>query len=293
MFRRPERQILAMALVLLSMTGLAMRGIVAPALVDRVVGRLATPLQRTLTTATGSFADFVNGLRQVDELRARNVWLENQLGELEAERARADELKQEVAQLRRELDFRRSRVDLQLSGASVVGHVVAAEPGNLLHAIKIDVGTNDRIEVGMPVACSRGLVGRITRAGPYWSDVRLITDPRSAVWARVQRSRATGVVFGSTSGELRMRFVPQDTSDTEPALLVGDLVYTSGLSLEFPPRLLIGQVAQVFQSDEQTHQEATIRPAVNFNALEQVLVVRDWLPVGQAVEGRRPGSGAD
>ncbi len=293
MFRRPERQVLAMALVLLSMTGLAVRGVAAPAIVDRTVGRLSTPLERFLTTATGTLADFVGGLRQADELRRRNAWLEDQLGDLDAERTKLDELKRENAQLRRELDFRRSRVDLDLRGASVIGHLVAAEPGNLQHAIKIDIGASDGVQNGMPVACSRGLVGQVTRTGPYWSDVRLITDPHSAVWARVQRSRATGVVFGSTSGELRMRFIPQDSSDSEPAIVVGDLVYTSGLSLEYPARLLIGQVARVYQSDEQTHQEAAIRPAVNFNALEQVMVVRDWLPAAEAGAEGRPTPGTD
>ena len=43
--------------------------------------------------------------------------------------------------------------------------------------------------------------------------------------------------------------------------------------------LLIGQVVEVRQSDEQTHQEAIVRPAVDFGAVETALVVRDWIPV--------------
>lgn len=282
MVHRPERQVLVMALVLMGVTGLAMRGTEAPPVVNRAVGRLVTPVQAVLMSTTGRIARFVNGVRQVEELRTRNAWLEDRLADLQSEQARLEEMKREIAQLRRELDFRRSRVDLSLSGASIIARLVAGEPGSLQHSLRIDVGERDGIREGMAVACSRGLVGRVARTGPFWSDVRLITDPRSAVWARVQRSRATGVVFGSTSGELRLRFVPQNESDAEPAIAVGDLIYTSGLSLEYPPRLLIGQVTKVFQSDEQTHQEAVVRPAVDFNALEQVLVVRDWLPAGSS-----------
>jgi len=125
----------------------------------------------------------------------------------------------------------------------------------------------------------------VASVGPYWSDVRLITDPASAVWGRIQRSRATGVVFGSTTGELRMRFLPQNVADEEPNVVEGDLVYTSGLSERFPPLILIGQVIAIRQSDEKTHQEAIIRPSVSFNALEVVLVVNKWLPAAdQAME---------
>jgi rod shape-determining protein MreC len=292
MARRPERQILLMALVVFAMTGLAVRSAGAPTVVDRALGRITTPVQRLLTGATGGVHDIVGGLRDLDNLRRRNAALEEQASALEVENTKVKDLEREVGQLRDELNFKRQRVDLSLTGASVVGHEIAGEPGSLLHTIKIDVGSRDGVGKGMPVASSRGLVGEVAATGPYWSDVRLITDPASGVWGRIQRSRATGVVFGSTTGELRMRFLPQNTPDEPPNVAEGDLVYTSGLSPQYPPLILIGQVVSVLQSDEKTHQEAVVRPSVSFNALEVVLVVNHWLPApGAEVTGADATSG--
>jgi rod shape-determining protein MreC len=163
-------------------------------------------------------------------------------------------------------------------GASIVGATVAHEPGHLTRAIKLDVGRADGVVPRMTVASPRGLVGQVVRATEHWSDVLLITDPSSAVAGRIDRSREAGMVFGSPSGELVMRYIPQDRPDAPPNVQVGDLVYTSGQSERFAPRLLVGQVILVRQNDFETFQEAVIRPSVDLNAIETVLIVTAWLP---------------
>jgi rod shape-determining protein MreC len=97
------------------------------------------------------------------------------------------------------------------------------------------------------------------------------------------------MVFGTPTGELVMRYIPQNQPDQPPAVEAGDLVFTSGLSARFPAHLLVGQVLSVHQSDVETQQEALIRPSVDFNSLAQVLVVRDWQPPADApADGRAP-----
>lgn len=287
--RRHDRQILLMALVVLGMTSLAVQQSSDPGPIERSVGRTLAPVERLLTSVSMGATGVFDSLRSMDDLRDRNENLESQIHDLEADRTKLEELVRENRQLRDALRFARERVDLDLRGASVVGRKIAEEPGSLLHTIRVDIGSRDGVETGMAVATSRGLVGQISRSGNYWSDVRLVTDPASAVWGRVQRSRVTGMVFGSTTGELRMRFIPQAASGEEPNVAEGDLVYTAGLSHRFPPAVLIGQVVEVHQSDERTHQEAVIRPSVAFNSLETVLVVNDWLPASAAQELERQG----
>lgn len=279
--RRHERQMLLMALMLLGMTGLAVRRSDTPTAVDQGISRALMPVQQLLTGASARVSNVVSGVRELDTLRERNASLKARNDTLEVENAKIEELTRENQQLRSELGFARERVDLDLSGASVVGRKAAEEPGSLLHTIRIDIGSHDGVGRGMPVATNRGLVGQLARTGNYWSDVRLITDPASAVWGRIQRSRETGMVFGSTTGELVMRFIPQAAPGEEPVVAEGDLVYTAGLSHQYPPSILIGQVVAVHQSDERTHQEAVIRPSVNFSALELVLVIDDWLPASE------------
>jgi rod shape-determining protein MreC len=105
--------------------------------------------------------------------------------------------------------------------------------------------------------------------------VLLIIDPSSSVNAVIQRSRATGVVDGRLSGDLVMRFVPQ-----EDQIAVGDIVLTSGLGGNFPKRLVIGQVTAVRQRDFELFQQAAVRPSVDFNRLEVVMVIKRYALTG-------------
>lgn len=267
-----------MVLVLVGATGLAAGQLPGGAALTNTAGRLAGPIQRPLTSASRGLSAFVRDLRQMDALRGQLSDLETQNAELVTQNAKMVDLIRENRTLRGELGFVRERVDLDLMGSSIIGHRVAEEPGNVRRSIKLDVGSRDGVETWMPVANHLGLIGQVIHTAPYWSDVLLITDPASKVEGRIARSRHTGIVSGGPDGDLAMRYIEQERDEADPVVQVGDLVYTSGLSQRFPPMILIGQVTRIRQSDEQAHQEAIVRPAVNFGALEAALVVRDWLP---------------
>jgi rod shape-determining protein MreC len=126
----------------------------------------------------------------------------------------------------------------------------------------------------MPVVTERGLVGRVHQVGPVSSTVLLLTDPSSGVQGLVQRTRAAGVVNGKSGGAPVMEYVPQG-AEIEP----GDLVITSGLGGNFPKNLVIGQVVEVQQRDFDMFQQAVIRPTVDFNRLEFVLVITNFAPL--------------
>ncbi len=81
-------------------------------------------------------------------------------------------------------------------------------------------------------------------------------------------SRATGTVAGQSDGSLHLVNVPQ-TDQLEP----NDVIVTSGLGGTTPRLLPVGVVDRVISSDAQLFKEAIIRPAVDFNRIEVVLVI--------------------
>jgi rod shape-determining protein MreC len=277
MARRRDRQAMAMALVLLGATGVAVLDRAAAPAEDLATRALA-PILAVLHATGGRVEASARGSRDVATLRAKVDALQQANAEMEMANLKTGDLVNEVTKLRELLKFANERVDLDLRGASVVGRKIAEEPGNLLHTIKVDLGRDDGVAPGAPVATERGLVGRIDRSGSSWSDVLLITDPRSAIIARIERTRATGVVFGTPSGELRMRYVPQD-AEGQPNVQVGDVVFTTGLSNQFPAMIPIGQVVEIAQRDVATHQEAVVRPSVDVDQLEFVMVVTGFQPI--------------
>jgi len=278
MNRRHDRQVLLVAMLFLGLAGVAVQSIPGAAAVTSAAGRALTPLQQGLSSAAARLSSLVSGTRDLEALEARAIALEADNARLKTDNLRFTGLEREARFLRDGLNFKNARPDLDLMGASIIGAAVAHEPGHLTRAIKLDVGREVGVVERMTVASPRGLVGQVVRVAEHWSDVLLITDPSSAVAGRIDRSREAGMVFGSPAGELVMRYIPQDRPDSPPNVQVGDLVYTSGQSERFAPRLLVGQVIEVRQNDFETFQEAVIRPSVAFNALETVLIVTAWLP---------------
>jgi rod shape-determining protein MreC len=126
----------------------------------------------------------------------------------------------------------------------------------------------------MSVINSRGLVGRVTEVGPNWSQVLLLIDPVSSVNVVIQNKRIEGIVRGELGGTLIMERIPQGV-----VVAPGDLVLTSGLGGKMPPKLVVGQVTEVFQRDLDLFQTAFIRPTVNFRDLESVLILTAFQPI--------------
>ncbi|HEU4689462.1 MAG TPA: rod shape-determining protein MreC, partial [Vicinamibacterales bacterium] len=99
------------------------------------------------------------------------------------------------------------------------------------------------------------------------SKVQLLIDRDAAAGAIVERSRAQGVVVGTGTDRFRLDHVP-GAADIQ----VGDRVVTSGIEGIYPKGFLIGQIESI---DRQSGEFANVvvRPAVEFSALETILVV--------------------
>ena len=82
-----------------------------------------------------------------------------------------------------------------------------------------------------------------------------------------------GVVNGRAGSTPVMDYIPQDAD-----VSVGDEVITSGLGGNFPKNLIIGQVVEVNKRDFDMYQQAVVRPTVNFDRLEFVLVITNFQP---------------
>jgi rod shape-determining protein MreC len=70
-----------------------------------------------------------------------------------------------------------------------------------------------------------------------------------------------------------MEFLPADCT-----LLGVDLVVTSGLGGYYPAGLVIGSVAEVQQDDSGATSYAILDPAVDFDELTEVFVIRSFDP---------------
>lgn len=237
--------------------------------IENVVAQLFFPLQQGLDSLGERFTNLGRYFQDLETLRSQNEELQRLVDALTIENVRLREAEIENITLRQHLDFKEANPDYQLLSAQVIGR----DPSNLLGQIIIDRGSDDGVVVGMPVVTSQGLVGRVVETYPRSSRALLITDTSSSVNALIQNSRATGVVQGRPGGKVVMRYIQQ-----EEEVEIGDLVLTSGLGGNFPRRLVIGQVTTVRQRDIELFQEAEIKPTVEFDHLEMVMIITDFEP---------------
>jgi rod shape-determining protein MreC len=241
--------------------------------VENLILRPVTPVQDHLSSLANDFSDLVQTFRDIQELRRRNEELQSLANSLMIENVHLKELESENEALRQLLQFTQANPTDSFRAAEVVGHVIGQDPSNFLRYIIIDVGTGDGVAKGMPVLTDRGLVGRIVEVSSRSSKVLLINDVSSSVNAIIQSSRATGIVEGKADGGLVMKYIPQSVK-----VNVGDIILTSGLGATFPKRLVIGQVTAVHKRDIELFQQAEIKPTVDFDRVEIVLVLTNFEP---------------
>jgi rod shape-determining protein MreC len=156
-----------------------------------------------------------------------------------------------------------ARVTLTTVAAEIIG--AAASPD--FRTLTIDKGTRDGLRPDLAVIAAAGVVGRIVVPSARSAKVQLLIDRNAAAGALVERSRAQGVIVGEGDERLHMDYV-NEVSD----VVVGDVIVTSGIDGIYPKGYVIGRVEAVEKSGG-AYKRITVKPAVDFSGLEEVLVV--------------------
>jgi rod shape-determining protein MreC len=276
MSRERLQNLVPLLLILVAVVGFALdrAGFLQP--IEGLAIRITAPLQAGMSQGSAQLGELAQTARDLRDLRERNQELESENASLLLENVRLREIEAEAAILRELLNFRQASPSFQIQGAHVVGREIAQDPSNLQRYILLDVGQEEGLEQNMPVVTARGLVGRLSAVGDGWSRVLLLIDVSSTVNALTQSTRASGLVQGQPDGSLTMRSIPQ--GDT---ISVGDTVFTSGLGGNFPRQILIGQITDVERRDFELYQTAVVKPTVDFEHLETVLIITDFEPIEQ------------
>ena len=231
------------------------------------LGRLAiyvvSPFQKAVTR-TVRFVEgvwehyffLVSAARENDALHAR-------LDEALERGHRCTEIELSNQRLKSLLHFQQS-IKRELLPAAVIGK----DPSTWFKTIVIDKGRDDGVEKGLPVVVPAGIAGQVMEVTGAYSKVVLIIDQNNAVDALVQRSRARGLVTGAAAGRCVFKYVLLKNDVT-----VGDTLISSGLDGVFPKGLRVGRVSDVIRRNAGIFQEVKVTPFVDFEKLEEVLVV--------------------
>jgi rod shape-determining protein MreC len=226
-------------------------------------------VQRAATSAVSGVQEGWQNYFALQEIRQDNESLRQEVAQLRIALQQERALAEQSRTLQQLLDLHEA-AGLQTAAAAVIG----SGPDAFFRTLTIDKGTRDGLRRDMAVIAPSGVVGRIIMPSARASKVQLLIDRDAGAGVMVERSRATGVISGSgATGELEFRaglidldYVP-NTADVK----VGDRVVTSGIDGIYPKGFAIGEIQSVER--EAGEYRIKVRPAVDFSALENVLVV--------------------
>lgn len=196
-------------------------------------------------------------------LREKNKQLLLENTRLALDNSAIQEMKLENERLRNLIKFKQeSQLDL------IAAKVIGKQKKGFINDMVLDVGTADGVSKNMPLVVSKGLVGKLYQVGKHRSNAQLLLDRNFRVSAIIQRSRVKGIVAWQDGDRCVMNEVP-NRSDVG----VGDWIVTSGFGQIFPSGLGIGQVEEVSNSNRGLFMNIRLKPAIDFNMLEEVFVV--------------------
>jgi len=231
-------------------------------------------VERVISSGFSSVRQVWSGYAGLRNLKSQNDALTRDLEAtqiaLQQQRALADRTRS----LERLLDLRdRSKLN------TLAAEIIAAGATPDFRTLTIDKGTREGVTADMAVIAPAGVVGRVVMPSTRAAKVQLLVDRNAAAGALIERSRAQGVVMGGGDDRLRMDYV-SEVAD----VIVGDLVVTSGIDGIYPKGYVIGQVESVEKSGT-AYKTITVKPAVDFTSLEEVLVVLTLTPARETAVG--------
>lgn len=238
---------------------------------------LLAPMQSWGARIADPFQDGYDWLTTIWSAHNDAERLAEQVQELQGEVVKLQEQAEENQRLKSLLDLK-DRGTFPAGTDFIVARVVAKSPTKWQAWIEIDKGSEDGLEVNQavvgstPVAGSslagKGLVGKIVEVTAHSAKVLLIADSDSSVAAKIQGSRAEGIVEGSVNGRLMMNYVDRDLS-VDPKLVV----VTSGYGGVYPPDIPVGIVVNVGEKDVDSYRSIEVQAFLDFRVLEEVMVL--------------------
>lgn len=237
---------------------------------NAAAGYVFVPMQEGINKIGVWVTDKADNLKNLSDVMAENEQL----------RAKIDELTTELNSVKLEqyeLDNLRTLYDLDQKYPSyekVAANVIGKSSGNWFHIFTIDKGSNDGIEVDMNVISGSGLVGIVTDVGPNYAKVTSIINDTSKVSGMVTTTSDNLVVSGSLqSMNENMVIEFNNLNDRDGKVAVNDPVVTSAVSSVYQQGILIGYISSIETDSNNLTCSGTITPAVDFEHLEEVLVI--------------------
>ena len=239
--------------------------------ISAVGGFLIVPLQDGISKAGSWLNTRSEELVQIRSLISENEALKAQVDELTIENIKLQQDRYELTNLRELYELDSQYDDYDKVGA----RIIAKDSGNWFHSFVINKGSEDGLMIDMNVMAGSGLIGRIVDVGPNWSKVMSIIDDNSNTSGMVLSTSDNLIVCGDLELYADGVICFEKLIDSADRVVEGDKIVTSNVSDKYLPNILIGYISNINVDSNNLTKSGTITPAVDFEHLEEVLVITE------------------
>ena len=238
------------------------------ALVKSAIGNAVTPMQKGINSIGRYLSDKKDLLTSKEQLLKENDELKQKLNDLSYDN-------KILARENTELENYRKLYKLDKKYPNypkVAARVISRDGNNWFNVFTIDKGKNDGIQVDMNVISGNGLVGIVSEVGAGYAKVRAIIDDKSNVSSMFEQSGETCMVKGNMES-IYHGYIDIELISNSAKIKDGDEVVTSHVSDKFLQGLSVGYVKDIVSDESAQTKTAHLVPAVDFDQLENVLVI--------------------
>ncbi|WP_173236723.1 rod shape-determining protein MreC [Legionella antarctica] len=193
-----------------------------------------------------------------------NMRLRYQQTMLEAELQKLLAIQNENSQLKKLL-LTSSKADIRAMAAQIL----AVDTSNARQIVVLNKGKRDGVYAGQPVLDAKGVMGQVIDVGPMTSTVLLISDSKSAVPVRNNRTGERAILVGTNRLEQLSLINLPKTSSIHP----GDILVTSGLGGRYPEGYPVGRILVVNSIPGEDFVKVTVSPIALLNRNRLVLLI--------------------
>jgi rod shape-determining protein MreC len=236
--------------------------------IKATVGNIVTPMQKGINSVGRYLSDKVELLSSKESLQAENEELRQKLNDLSYDNKILARENNELENYRELYQLDKLYPDYP----KVAARVISRDGNNWFNVFTIDKGKKDGIQVDMNVIAGTGLVGIVSEVGESYAKVRAIIDDKSNVSAMFEETGETCIVKGDMES-IYNGYIDVEMISNSAKVKDGDEVVTSHVSDKFLQGLSVGYVQDIVSDDSSQTKTAHLVPAVNFDQLEDVLVI--------------------
>ena len=152
---------------------------------------------------------------------------------------------------------------------AMAAQILAVDTTIARQLVVLNKGKRNGVYVGQPVLDAKGVMGQIIDVGYMTSTVLLISDSKSAVPVRNNRTGERGILIGLNNlGQLSLINLPGTSS-----IAKDDLLVTSGLGRLYPEGYPVGRVVDVQSVPGEAFIKVDVSPVALLNRNRLVLLI--------------------